>query len=175
MTTCTNALFPKQIFQKRTKAYMGIHVTNSCMYSKLVLWGLWGGLCRGLCGGLCTGPRITSSGGVGSGHRMDGQEDVHSQAANMDGVTCVFNFESPCLSNDACAFIVFNFWCLSLPFCIEWAKCVQWMRMCSYDRAKCVLASAKVFSVSANVFRVLWNRRLRWNVFIVKTTRGLIY
>ena len=34
---------------------------------------------------------------------------VHSQAANIDGVTCVLNFESPCLSNDARAFIVFNF------------------------------------------------------------------
>ena len=34
---------------------------------------------------------------------------VHSQAANIDGVTCVFNFESPCLSNDTRAFIVFNF------------------------------------------------------------------
>ena len=29
--------------------------------------------------------------------------------ANIDGVTCVFNFESQCLSNDARAFIVFNF------------------------------------------------------------------
>ena len=56
MTTCTNVLFPKQIFQKRTKAYMGIHVTNSCMYSKEVLWGLGG------CAGDCA--QFTSSGGV---------------------------------------------------------------------------------------------------------------
>ena len=80
---------------------------------------------------------------------------LYYMVPNIEGVTCVFNFESPCWSNDACAFIVFNFWCLSLPFCIVWAKCVQWMRMCSYDCAKCVLASAKVFSVSVNVFRVL--------------------
>ena len=80
---------------------------------------------------------------------------LYYMVPNIEGVTCVFNFESLCLSNDACAFIVFNFWCLSLPFCIVWAKCVQWMRMCSYDCAKCVLASAKVFSVSVNVFRVL--------------------
>ena len=44
------------MFQKRTKAYMGIHVTNSCMYSKEVLWGLGG------CAGDCA--QFTSSGGV---------------------------------------------------------------------------------------------------------------
>ena len=56
--TCTNILFPKQIFQRRTKAYMGIHVTNSCMYSKEVLWGLWGG-CAGACDSM-TVARISS-------------------------------------------------------------------------------------------------------------------
>ena len=57
MTTCTNVLFPKQLFQKRTKAYLGIHVTHSCMYSKEVL-------CAGDCARACASRRW-----VGSGHR----------------------------------------------------------------------------------------------------------
>ena len=151
------------------------HVKNSCILVKrycilckvtrLQSWGL----CGGLCGGLC----ITSSGGVrpqnsASVHCVAVwhlQQTVHSKLAYIGVVTSVagvFNFESPCLSNDTCAFVVFNFWWLSLPFCIMWAKWVQWMRMCSYCCATCVLASAKVFRLSANVFRVL--QRVFWQM-----------
>ena len=153
MTTCTNVLFPKQIFQKRTKAYMGIHVTNSCMYSKEVLKRF--SLLRSytfhrhdfnpietnmlsLFKRLTVQSTIQTSmeiGPVSPSKRYCGETNLDCglqtfrqsnystyllcslNAQIMDnayiGVVTslagVFNFESLCLSNDACAYIVFNF------------------------------------------------------------------
>ena len=177
---------------------MGIHVTNSCMYSKEVLWGLGG------CAGDCA--QFTSSGGVSP------QDLVHiagyvfpRQAAGEESSGMPDPAYIGVVTSLAGAFSSGQYrWCHTcLQFWVtvfkQWRPCFHCVQLlmsestillcvskmcwlCSVNEKKCVLASTKVFSVSvnvfrrsANVFRVLWNRRLRWNVFIVKPTRGLIY